>query len=815
MRTDNKSIFWNNFKVISVDFFDTLFWRTYIKPVDVFPAITLLLQKEALLEPDISPGGFANIRKQAETHARKMMLATEGHHEVTLPQIYAEIPSHILNRDNIANAVALEIQAENDCLVPDSKLFNFLTQKKNEGFKLALCSDTYYSAEDLAGFIERSGFDSRMFDAIVVSNRHYIAKSQGLLACLTSTFSVEPSEIIHFGDHHVNDMWSSELVGVWKRPHALLNNHGFHAIKRLETVYSLTSKNKPFLESDKGIIGLGRRFVQDYIGSVEETEASITGYVFGPLLTGFFLWLTRQAEFLQKKIIIFPTREGVYLSQAFNEYCRLFGSKLIAIPLQTSRKALDLASLTRFTKQSLANYVFKRRLPISPRTLVKAFGMEIIQTEISSLYYDLPLREDCDLSQSIIEILSDDESFKAGVLEHCQAARAGFLSYFGSQIMCHTSSDRHEITDFMVADVGWSGSSLRIMNNILSDHYQHPLPGRFLLLDESAIRNVMNGIDIKGWLTSYGEIGDFGNVLNPVKEILEQIFMPPLPAVISYSRDGSPVLSEKIMHPCLQEIQKNRLQSLITAYIKHYYESCNRLSHTDASKIDLAAGEPVLRASLAAFYYHPNDNELELFSGWAHEDNHSLHSLEPIINRQYGELFKRGTLDEIFRTPCYWHLATVRKYAKAQIDTVFLRQYTGQYGEGEPGVTAYPMEITDISKKGAITTTTRNLFVNNHGSGVLSLQFYITFGAGKFSIKNLSHQAFRIDGVSMEIYSADSIIYEYKSTGLSDHVSSVNKYITLTSTELAHNQSSCIEYSEYAEHEKAMEVGMNIYFRRL
>ena len=129
----------------------------------------------------------------------------------------------------------------------------------------------------------------------------------------------------------------------------------------------------------------------------------------------------------------------------------------------------------------------------------------------------------------------------------------------------------------MIADVGWSGSSQRILENILKTRYPSvKIRGRYLMLSDGAFKNYIAGVDLEGWLLSLGEAADFGNTIMPVKELLEQILMADMPSTVNYTKDGEPVFFDgKSKTPILQKIQIERLQKLILSFLDHYWEFRN------------------------------------------------------------------------------------------------------------------------------------------------------------------------------------------------------------------------------------------------
>ena len=90
------------YKVLSLDVFDTLLWRRVPEPADVFLLLGRALEADGKLAPDLSPIGFAQLRRAAERAAREKAQAATGYREVTLAGIYAA-----LHRNSLADRLTM------------------------------------------------------------------------------------------------------------------------------------------------------------------------------------------------------------------------------------------------------------------------------------------------------------------------------------------------------------------------------------------------------------------------------------------------------------------------------------------------------------------------------------------------------------------------------------------------------------------------------------------------------------------------------------------------------------------------------------
>ncbi len=147
------------FKVLSVDVFDTLLWRQVPEPADVFLVLGQQLKDAGHLAGHISPIAFAELRRAAQTSARERAFAATGSREVTLADIYAELPDIIFNSSFSAERrEAAELECERALMLLDDDVATLIELAKNAGARVILVSDTYFGSETIRNFCSRRDF---------------------------------------------------------------------------------------------------------------------------------------------------------------------------------------------------------------------------------------------------------------------------------------------------------------------------------------------------------------------------------------------------------------------------------------------------------------------------------------------------------------------------------------------------------------------------------------------------------------------------------------------------------------------------------
>lgn len=180
-------------KVISFDIFDTLLYRPFVKPQDVFKYI----------EVSYNAKGFSRARKNAERRAKHILKR-----EVSYDEIYNVLAGKFYDiKDK-------EQSLERDTLKANKKVFKEYSKLKNKGYRLIATSDMYYSKAFLKEVLEDNGY---FFDEIYVSNEYNRTKSGGgelydvVLSDLKKSIpALEPGEILHIGDNYYSDYLSAK-----------------------------------------------------------------------------------------------------------------------------------------------------------------------------------------------------------------------------------------------------------------------------------------------------------------------------------------------------------------------------------------------------------------------------------------------------------------------------------------------------------------------------------------------------------------------------------------------------------------------------
>ena len=184
----------SGYDVISFDVFDTLIFRPFSEPADLFYFVG-----EIMGIPD-----FKNLRICAENRAREIVHKTSEGYEVTLEQIWEE-----LERETGLSAkegIRIETETEEKLCFANPYMLEVWKELIKAGKKLIIVSDMYLPADTIKGILEKNGFTGA--ERIYISNEYGINKYEGRLYAKVKEDihkDIPNARIIHVGDNPRSD----------------------------------------------------------------------------------------------------------------------------------------------------------------------------------------------------------------------------------------------------------------------------------------------------------------------------------------------------------------------------------------------------------------------------------------------------------------------------------------------------------------------------------------------------------------------------------------------------------------------------------
>ena len=187
----------SGFDAVSFDIFDTLIYRPFAAPVDLFH---IAGAKAELLD-------FAETREHFERLAREKKYAAEGTYEVNIDEIYSlmsEYGSSFRKAEKYESEAELELCFANPYM---KKVWDIL---KSRNVPLVIISDMYLKRDLLEKLLAKNGYDG--YRKLFVSNEEGVSKYDGGLYRAVKEY-LGCTSIAHVGDNKQSDIEMSRRNG--------------------------------------------------------------------------------------------------------------------------------------------------------------------------------------------------------------------------------------------------------------------------------------------------------------------------------------------------------------------------------------------------------------------------------------------------------------------------------------------------------------------------------------------------------------------------------------------------------------------------
>lgn len=608
-------------RVVSVDVFDTLLWRTVEEPMDAFAIIGARLQAEGLLARHITPESFFHVRARAEHRARAVLRATGGSEEVDLRQVYDQIPLHVLGAGtSIDDAVAVEVQVEKELLLPDLDVVELLLAAQEAGKRVIAVSDTYFTEAQLRALLDLPPLSPLRLDAVYASSGHGVGKGHGLFDLVLRELDVEPFELLHVGDNRVADVDTPHRLGVRtlyfeRRPAQVAE------VLHREHAYGYGGSGR----SDAGLSALRSKIVHRTAAEAMPDELQpfwqYGAAHLGPVLTGFAEWVQHRARDVGVDTVHCLMREGAVLADLVNvagDYVPHTGVR--AEKAWLSRQLCARASLREGSAAELKTLLARRQLP-TVREFCATLGVPVDDLPLFARRLDSRL-DDPLLAEELVTALTSDPDRRALIAANSATLRARIVRYVQRLV-----PDGGRL---VLVDLGWQGSIQSLLQKILRDEgVPVETLGLYLITSAGALDKVMTGVDLDGYLVVNGEPGAEAAAIMRSPELLEQVCMPDFGTQLDLTADLEPVFGPAGADAGLaQAVERDAVQKGYFAFQREWARYNTVLPDRLPALHEQA---PLLRAVLTRSVVAPTQTEARLFSTWVHDENFGSEGSDLIV----------------------------------------------------------------------------------------------------------------------------------------------------------------------------------------
>jgi len=429
--------------VISFDVFDTLIHRLVSKPRAVFSLIEAQLRDTPYVKDYPVLGvAFAVNRRQAERIARAEREKEENDTEVTFDEIYSVLQEMLGLPQKIVEYVKiLEIQMELKVLYADPIMLEVFNYARKQHKKIIICSDMYLPKKHISLLLAKCGYKLSGVE-IFVSCDFRKSKFRGDLFDMLPRFR----RSLHIGDNEHSDVEMAQNAGF----------DAYHYNFEFPESYSFEDSTTQHI-----INGILAKVLLDQ----DLTPTELLGaQIYGPLATGFLIWLFTKLRSKQYDRLLFFARDGAVFYDLLKGHFkdmelvteRLFTNLPLTEYVHVSRTSMTLPSLLEIDIQK-AHRMVSGKEPRPVREWLSLYGLTN-----TDLY--VPVITSCGFS-------SADECIAGG-----DPRVPALLQKLYLQILTAAANARLEAQDYLrkyhskklaVVDLGWLGSVQQNFTKIL------------------------------------------------------------------------------------------------------------------------------------------------------------------------------------------------------------------------------------------------------------------------------------------------------------------------------------------------------------
>lgn len=415
--------------VISFDVFDTLLFRPFSHPTDVFYLVGIKLHY-----PD-----FKRIRVEIEERVREKKHEEKGTWEVTFEEIWDAMEQET----GISKSIGMQVEwaLERKSCYANPYMLRVVEKLQSRGKRLVATSDMYLGGERIRKLLEECGY--RSFEGYFVSSDYGVSKSDGGLYDVMREKTGGTGVYIHVGDHPYSDCEQARRHHV--RAYLYPNIHRENC--RAEDMSSLTGSIYRGLVNGHIHNGL-HVFSREYE----------YGYLYGGLfVAGYCRFIHDYVHNHEIEKILFLSRDGAVLLDAYRkmypqeaqntEY--VFWSRLAAVKLTARYYKYDY--FRRFLYHKVDQHFTIRRI---------LREMELEQ-QLESLCRETKVKPEDELTYKNVEKIKKYlmDTWEQVLDHYKEQVTAGGMYFRGILEGCRKAA---------AVDIGWVGSGAVMLDTAVN-----------------------------------------------------------------------------------------------------------------------------------------------------------------------------------------------------------------------------------------------------------------------------------------------------------------------------------------------------------
>lgn len=657
--------------VLSLDCFDTLFWRQFHQPIDLFET----------LAPHIG----LKERVTGEESARKRRLITHGNQEVNLSDIYSEIFrfSHHSETLSIQEAIEHEIKAEIRHGLLFEPAVQLLRLAKQRNIRTIIVSDTYFSASQLRRLLSGVSLDvESLIDEIYCSSEWGHGKTTGLWKKVLKQEGIEPSRLFHVGDNQQADCQAPCQQGI--------QGQAFHqSPPDVASILGMRSVPAQLLDQGNGTPSLFHRWYAKQPHLSLSRPQQIGWLTLGPVLACFTAFIKHQVHKLgiDRTKVAFLLRDGFMPQQAY----QALNTDSDCCSLRISRFTSIASSFT--CKQKITDY------------LVGALGSASIETIFKQLLLPLSVQADIrkkirqsgqpDLTQELIKALSHS-SVTALIINQSTALRRRLITHIQKE------TGITEQQNLLLVDLGYTGTTLKLLGQTLEDEMNIKITACYLIASGDRHQHHK----VTGLINPKRNNGDktIACLLRYIS-VLEMLCCSNDGSTLDYASTGEPILQKNTKNLTLETEQEiKQIQQEALAFIEQHAHDIRQWSLQTDMLTTLSQSAAI---DIARYIYFPTPSEIALLEDLKFDVNLGSNTVLEIANTDaaLAAMRRQGALVPLLDTSIHQRMSYAAELRHAGLEFSIALMASYRYGlsfPASPLVNSYrhqPIEVLYVAQQ--------------------------------------------------------------------------------------------------------------------
>lgn len=597
-------------EVVSFDVFDTLLVRPLEHPNDLFD---IMEPQVKLITRGAIDGNFRDIRQKARGWVQN---STCGE-EVSLEERYNAIGERFnLTQGVVQDLLELELKMELAILRPREYVASLYHYAVDQGKRVVIVSDTFFSKAFLEKALSKNGFESH--ELLWASSETKLLKHTGnIYPELIKYTGASPERILHIGDNSLADIQRAEEHGI-QTLHLPRTVDLFKEKSGLDK--SLNFSHKTSASVVKGLIG--NQVMDNPLVYSEPSHSGgdryLAGYsMLGPMFFGFARWVLSQAIEAGVQKVFFLARDGEIVKNCYDEIIKSKDGEVSqGIPkseyLHVSRRALSVPSI-----KSIEDIREISRINFSPtpvgKMLNSRFGLDPLL-----IGEHLIKQAGFDGVDDLINSNRDGERFeklavllKSHILTQARIERDVLMEYLASK-----GFDGQEKT--LIVDIGHNGTLQKRLNHL----FDTTNIGGLYFVTQAGIKETIldSGMEAKGYVAEQLSSTDKRHPYNKYLLMFEACFLNQEGSMISFSKEKSGAIKLNQL-PVDDEIERMNFIKEVHSGVLDFVKDVRRAESALGVGVTIQGRESL--NPYLAMLNHPYELDVELFNGVSFENVYS------------------------------------------------------------------------------------------------------------------------------------------------------------------------------------------------